>query len=65
MVDVVLFAAASLFSTLDSSAGLLEHISFFFLLLLVWMMCDGFDTASLRDFSVAVLGCILIIIKSV
>ena len=32
VVEVVLFAA-SLFSTLDSSAGLLEHISF----LLLWM----------------------------
>ena len=45
VVDVVLFAA-SLFSTLDSSAGLLEHISFL-LLWMVWMMCCGVDVCQI------------------
>ena len=45
VVEVVLFAAASLFSTLDSSAGLLEHISVSFFNLLVWMMCCGVDVS--------------------
>lgn len=50
VVEVVIFAAASLFSTLDSSAGLLEHISFSFNLLLVWMMCCGVDVSVYATF---------------
>ena len=49
VVEVVLFDA-SLFSTLDSSAGLLEHISFSFNLLLVWMMCCGVDVSVYATF---------------
>ena len=49
VVEVVLFAA-SLFSTLDSSAGLLEHISFSFKLLVVWMMCCGVDVSVYATF---------------